>query len=51
MKFLADVNVEKPIIEALRLLGYDIKWIAEDTPCLDDISIFKIAQKEDRILL
>ncbi len=51
MKFLADVNIEKSIVDELRILGYDIKWIAEDNPYLDDLSIFIIAQHENRILL
>lgn len=51
LKFLADVNIEKLIVDELKKLGYDITWIAEENPSLDDISIFKIAQKENRILL
>ncbi len=39
------------IVDELKKLGYDIIWIAEENPSLDDISIFKIAQKENRILL
>lgn len=38
-------------MDELKKLGYDITWIAEENPSLDDISIFKIAQKENRILL
>ena len=51
LKFLADVNIEKLIVDELRKLGYDTTWIAEENPYLDDMSIFKIAQKENRILL
>lgn len=51
MKFLADVNIEKLVVAEVRNLGYDIVWIAEENPYLDDISIFKIAQKESRVLL
>ena len=51
MKFLADVNIEKVIVDEFRKLGYDITWIAEENPHLDDMGIFKIAQKENRILL
>lgn len=51
MKFLADVNIEKSIVDELRGLGYDIIWVAEENPQLDDLSIFKISQKENRILL
>lgn len=51
MKFLADVNIEKAIVDELRGLGYDTVWIAEEDPYLDDLSIFKITQKENRVLL
>ena len=51
MKFLADVNIEKSIVDELRSLGYDTKWVAEDNPYLDDMSIFRIAQEENCILL
>lgn len=51
MKFLADVNIEKSIVDELRKLGYDTLWIAEDNPYLDDLTIFRIAKKENYILL
>ena len=41
MKFLADVNIEKLIVDEFRKLGYDITWMAEENPHLDDMSIFK----------
>ena len=51
MRFLADVNIEKTIVGELRELGYDTIWVAEDTPHLDDLGIFRIAKRENRILL
>ncbi len=51
MKFLADVNIEKPIVDELKRIGYNIIWVADVDKYLDDISIFKIARKENRILL
>lgn len=51
MKFLADVNIEKPIVDELRKMGYDIEWVAEVNRYMDDMSIFKMAQKENRVLL
>lgn len=51
MKYLADVKIEKSIVDELRRMGYDIKWIAEVNRYLDDISIFKMTQKENCILL
>ena len=51
MKFLADVNIEKPVVEELRRLGYDVTWIADINRYLDDMAVFRIAQREARILL
>ncbi len=51
LKFLADVNIEKPLVDELRSLGYDTRWVAEDNPGLEDVGILSIAQKEDRVLL
>ena len=45
------MNIEKSVVDELRKSGYDTRWIAEDNPYLDDMSIFKIAQEEDCILL
>jgi len=51
LTFLADVNIEKLIIDELRNMGYDIKWIAEENCRLEDTEIVEIACKENRILL
>ena len=34
--FLADENVDYPIIARLRELGYNVQLIAEECPSLDD---------------
>lgn len=51
MKFLADMNIEKPIVDELKRMGHNIIWVADLDRYLDDLSIFKIARKENRILL
>lgn len=51
MKFLADENVEWPIVSRLRQLGYDIKAIKEISAGTDDEVVLQLAMKEDRILL
>jgi predicted nuclease of predicted toxin-antitoxin system len=51
MKFLADVNIEKPIVDEMRKMGYDITWVTEINYYLEDIEIFKLAKNENRILL
>ena len=51
MKFLADVNIEKRIVDFLREQNYDVLWMLEDLNTLDDQSIVNIANSESRILI
>lgn len=51
MKFLADENVEKPIVNLLRNLGHDVKYMTELTKRTVDEQLLDIAQKEFRILI
>ena len=51
MKFLADVNIEKSLVDEVRGMGYDIIWVADVDRYLDDMSVFKMAKKSNRILL
>lgn len=51
MKFLANENIEKRIVDFLRDSGYDVVYCAEVRPRDDDESIVKIANKEQRIIL
>jgi predicted nuclease of predicted toxin-antitoxin system len=51
MIFLADENLDFPIIDALRNEGYDILSISELSPSIEDNEVLKIANHENRILL
>ena len=51
MKFLADENVERPIVEALRKLGYDILYMSEIATRTIDEQLLMQANRESRILL
>ncbi len=51
MKFLADVNIENLIVKHLRELSYDVKWMLEENPFLNDEDILLISINEKRILL
>ena len=51
IKFVADVNVEKPIIDYLSENGYDIKWIPDYNCEILDEELLKLANKEKRILI
>ena len=51
LKFLADVNVERPIVDWLAEKGYDIKWIPDiDCQMRDDV-LLDMAKIEERILI
>jgi predicted nuclease of predicted toxin-antitoxin system len=51
LKFLADVNIEKPIIDFFRSNGWDIAWVSDFSPKMDDENLIKFARTEKRILL
>ena len=51
IKFLADVNVEKPLVDYLSNQGYDIKWIPDYNCEMFDEDILQLANKEKRILI
>lgn len=53
IKFIADVNVEKAIVDYLLEEGYDVKWIPDyNCEMLDeDLLEMEIAKVEGRILI
>jgi predicted nuclease of predicted toxin-antitoxin system len=51
IKFIADVNVEKGIVDFLLQNGYDVKWIPDYDCEITDDQLLKIAKKENRILI
>ena len=51
MKFLADENVEKPIVDMLRDYGHDVLYISEFMKRSIDEQLFEQANLEFRILL
>lgn len=51
MKYLADENIEKPIVDWLRDKGEDVYYVPEESPSLKDSEIINIAKEENRILL
>jgi predicted nuclease of predicted toxin-antitoxin system len=51
VKFLADVNVERPIVQFLTAQGYDVKWIADYNSALCDEDLINLANAEKRILV
>lgn len=51
IKFLADANVEKPIIDFLRKQGYDVKWIPDYNCEILDEDLLEITNIEKRVLI
>jgi len=51
LKFLADVNMEKRIVDFLRSSGNDVLWLPDYDCHLDDASLLKLAAEEDRIIV
>ncbi|MBI4682213.1 MAG: DUF5615 family PIN-like protein [Nitrospirae bacterium] len=51
VKFIADVNVEKAIVDYLSENEYDVKWVPDYDCEIIDESLLKIANREKRILI
>jgi len=51
LKFLIDVNIEKPIINFLIKKGFDIKCVVDIDKKMADYSVCEIANTEQRVLI
>jgi len=51
IKFLADVNVEKPLVDYLSKQGYDIKWVPDYNCEVPDEGLLQLANEEKRIFI
>ncbi len=51
IKFLANVNIEKPIIEFLLKKGWDVKSVVAIDKQMSDAAVCALANKEERIVL
>ncbi len=51
IKFIADVNIEKEIVDHISNCGYDIKWVPDYDCEILDKDLLKMANLERRILL
>ena len=51
IKFLADVNVEKPLVDYLSKQGYDIKWVPDYNCEMPDEDLLQLANEENRIFI
>ena len=51
MKFLADENVDKPIVERLRKDGHVVLYVIEMEPSISDDKVIRQANQESALLL
>ena len=51
IKFIADVNVEKSIVDHLKYEGFDIMWIPDYNCMMKDEELLRLANKERRVLI
>lgn len=51
MKFLADENVERPIVDTVRDLGHDVTYVSESAHGTEDSELLAVAEREQRILI
>lgn len=51
LRVLVDENVDCPVVAFLRRQGYDVTSIAESAPSLSDLSIFRQAWNERRVII
>ncbi len=51
MKFLADESIEKPVVDWLRGQDFDVRYVTEITPSINDEEVIRIANDEGRILI
>ena len=51
MKFLADENIEREFIEALRESGFDVLSVRESYIGIEDDEILQIAENENAVIL
>lgn len=51
LKFIADVNVEKPLIDFLISEGIDVEWVSDIDKRMTNSQLIGKAEKEKRILI
>lgn len=51
MKLLADEDVDRLIVEWVRVMGHDVRWVAEQMPGTPDPKVLRIAEADPRVVL
>jgi predicted nuclease of predicted toxin-antitoxin system len=51
MRFLANENLPRDLVDALRARGHDVAWVREDSPGLADPMVLERARQEMRVVV
>ena len=51
MRLLADENIPGFVVEALRIAGYEVRWVLEIGPGIGDTEVLAMSTEMDTILL
>jgi predicted nuclease of predicted toxin-antitoxin system len=51
VRFLADENVEQPVVDVLRTAGQDVLCVGDVAPGASDSYVFHLASSENRLIL
>jgi predicted nuclease of predicted toxin-antitoxin system len=51
VRFLANENVEQPVVDSLRAAGHDVVCVGEVAPGARDEEVLRLANAESRLLL
>ncbi len=51
MKFLADANLERVLVDWLRSADHDVKWAVDLPPSTPDDEILTLAEQEGRVVV
>lgn len=51
IRFLADVNIEKAVVDFIRVKGFDVLWATDYDRRMSDKALLNLANREKRILL
>lgn len=51
MRLLADQNVPRSVVDALRVSGFDVEWVQESQPGRSEPALLQYAVAEERVIL
>lgn len=51
MKFVADENISRSMVDWLRGLGHEVFWVVRDRPSISDETVSAMAREHDAVLI